>query len=55
MCIFLRGEWECIVVLVIMLLKIFVFPRMVLAFNMSEMFYRLPFFSLVDMSTFEEL
>jgi len=35
---FLQGEWECIVVLVIMLLKIFVFPRMELAFSMSEMF-----------------
>jgi hypothetical protein len=35
---FLRGEWKCIVVLVIMLLKIVVFPRLELAFNMSEMF-----------------
>ena len=35
---FLQGEWECIVVLVILLLKIFVFPRMELAFNMSKMF-----------------
>lgn len=37
-CEFLWGDWECSVVLVIMLLKIFVFPRMELAFNMYEMF-----------------